>query len=122
MSDAIFRWFNGAIAFGFCCAFLWLVVPALMAEFDIVGAFAAGFVNPYAAGYSTDVVLCWAALAGWVWHEARTAGVRHGWICVLLGIVPGVAVGLPLYLILRNQQLEPGRCKALTASREDANA
>lgn len=115
MSETGFRWFNGFIAIVFSGIFLGLIVPALLTDFDVIGAFAAGFVNPYASGYSTDVVLCWVALAGWVWHESATAGVRHGWICVLLGLVPGVAVGLCLYLILRSGQLEPARRKELLA-------
>lgn len=111
MNEVTFRWLNGLIVVAFSAAFLILVVPALVADFDVVGAFAAGFVNPYASGYSTDVILCWVALAGWVWYESSTAGVRHGWVCVLLGAVPGVAVGLPLYLILRSRQLAPARLK-----------
>lgn len=74
-------------------------MPALIADF------AAGFVNPYSSGYSADVILCWIALVIWVTYEAKVYSVRHGWICLVLGIVPGVAVGFPLYLVLRNRQM-----------------
>ncbi len=111
MNETLFRWFNAVIAMAFTAAFLFLVVPALLVDFDVLGAFAAGFVNPYASGYSTDVFMCWFALAGWVWFESATAGVRHGWVCLVLGVVPGVAVGFALYLILRNRQLEPAKLR-----------
>ncbi|MEQ8511905.1 MAG: DUF2834 domain-containing protein [Algiphilus sp.] len=87
----------------FTAFFAVVVVPPLIAQPDIIGAFAAGFVNPHASGYSTDVIVCWLILAAWVLFEARTHGVRHGWICLLLGLVPGVAVGFALYLLLRRK-------------------
>ncbi len=93
------------VALAFSLIFCVVVLPPLFADPTIPGAFAAGFVNPYAAGYSTDVIFCWFALAIWVVHEARTYSVRYGWVCLALGVVPGVAVGFPLYLILRMTQI-----------------
>ena len=72
---------------------------------DLVGAFAAGFVNPYASGYSTDTLMCWAILSAWIIYERQRFGVRHGWWCIVLGVVPGVAVGFALYLLLRMRQV-----------------
>ena len=93
----------------FSAIFFYLVIPELLKDPDIIGAFAAGFVNPFAAGYSTDVLFCWFVLAVWVWFEASSRSIKHGWVCLLLGIVPGVAVGLALYLLLRHTQLRaPG--------------
>lgn len=80
-------------------------MPAAFETMDIIGAFAAGFVNPFAAGYSTDVIMCWFILLCWVLYEAKTFSVRGGWIACLLGIFPGVAVGFALYLLLRQKQL-----------------
>ena len=82
------------------------MIPPLVANPDIWGAFAAGFVNPYSSGYSTDVLVCWFVLAVWVVYEAKAYSIRHGWICLLIGIVPGVAVGFALYLLLRSKQLK----------------
>ncbi|HNM03492.1 MAG TPA: DUF2834 domain-containing protein, partial [Leptospiraceae bacterium] len=62
---------------------------------------AAGFVNPFAAGYSMDTIFCWLILAIWVAYEARVRQIRYGWVCVLLGIVPGVATGFAFYLLIR---------------------
>ncbi|MHA7833706.1 MAG: DUF2834 domain-containing protein [Algiphilus sp.] len=103
MSEKAFTAAMIAAAALFTAVFAVVVVPPLLAEPDIVGAFAAGFVNPYASGYSSDVIVCWLILAAWVLFEARTQGVRHGWVCLLLGIVPGVAVGFALYLLLRRK-------------------
>lgn len=88
----------------FTLIFAILVIPPLMAHPDVVGAFAAGFVNPYASGYSADVFCCWFILLIWVIYESPK--IKYGWLCVLLGIIPGVAVGFALYLILRTKQLK----------------
>ena len=93
-----------AIAVAFTGYFAVVVIPPVIESRDVVGAFAAGFVNPYASGYSADVICCWLILTAWVMYEARTRGVRGGWVCVILGVVPGVAVGLAGYLILRARQ------------------
>ena len=105
MSEKAFEVASIGVAICFTFLFCLLVVPALMSDLDIAGAFAAGFVNPYSSGYSMDVILCWVALSIWVTYEAKVYSVRHGWICLVLGIIPGVAVGFPLYLVLRNRQI-----------------
>lgn len=105
MSETMFRSLLWLAAAGFVVAFGVIVVPPLLANPDIWGAFAAGFVNPYASGYSTDVLICWLILAIWVLFEKQHYAVRHGWVCLLLGVVPGVAVGFALYLLLRQRQV-----------------
>jgi uncharacterized membrane protein len=94
-----------AVALVFTVFFCLVVVPPLIASQDLLGGFAAGFVNPFAAGYSVDVIACWVILAVWVVFEAKQSGIRHGWICLVVGIIPGVAVGLAAYLVLRSVQL-----------------
>ena len=108
MTERQFHTVAVLVAAGFTVLFAVVVVPLLVAEPDIIGAFAAGFVNPYASGYSADVIACWLILALWVLFEARTKGVRHGWLCLLVGIVPGVAVGFAAYLVIRSRQLGAG--------------
>lgn len=100
----------GFIALGFTAYFAGWVLPGFLAMNDLLAAVTAGYVNPVAAGYSTDTILCWLVLTIWVIDDARRRGVRHGWIAVALGVVPGVVVGLALYLVLRERQLrsEPG--------------
>ncbi len=103
MPNYIFRGSLIGIALFFLLFFAWIVVPPLLVNPDILGAFAGGFVNPYASGYSTDVICCWFILLVWVIYEYPH--VKYGWLCVLLGVVPGVAVGFALYLLMRIQAL-----------------
>ncbi|MCR9186000.1 MAG: DUF2834 domain-containing protein [Halieaceae bacterium] len=109
MSKSVFKAILVVAALFFTGFFASTVVPALIENPDVWGAFAAGFVNPYSSGYSTDVLVCWVILAAWVVYEAKTYSVRKGWVCLLLGIVPGVAVGLALYLLLREKQIREVR-------------
>ena len=106
MSETLFRRLLIAAALFFSLFFAVVVIPPLIANPDVWGAFEAGFVNPYSSGYSTDVLVCWFVLAVWVVYEAKAYSIRHGWICLLIGIVPGVAVGFALYLLLRSKQLK----------------
>lgn len=85
------------IGAGFAIAFCALCIPPLVDDPDVLAAFAAGFVNPFASGYSLDAICCWAVLAVWVAHER----VRWGWVALVVGVVPGVATGFALYLFLR---------------------
>lgn len=105
MNEQLFKTTIILAATAFLAIFSWLVIPPLIANPDIVGAFAAGFVNPYSSGYSADVLACWVILTAWIMFEARTYGLRYGWICALLGVFPGVAVGFAVYLLLRMRQL-----------------
>ncbi len=105
MNELTFKYAMYSIALAFTAVFAIVVMPALIEDFDILTALGAGFVNPFSSGYSADVLLCWAALAIWVLYEKKTLAVNHGWVCLLLGAFPGVAVGFPLYLVLRNAQI-----------------
>lgn len=104
MSHKTFQIITAAIALIFTLFFSATIIPALIKNPDVIGAFAAGFVNPYASGYSFDVICCWLILAVWVIYESPM--VKYGWVWVLLGIVPGVAVGFAGYLIMRQIQIE----------------
>lgn len=104
MSESLFKGLLWLLALGFAAVFAVVVVPPLFENPDIVGASLAGFVNPYAAGYATDAIMCWCVLAVWVVYEARTLGIKHGWAALLLGLVPGVATGFAVYLLIRLRQ------------------
>lgn len=86
----------------FLGVFIFIVLPPAFSDMNIVAAFAAGFVNPFATGYSVDVIACWFILAAWVLYESKD--VSYGWLCLILGVVPGVAVGFAAYLLLREKQ------------------
>jgi hypothetical protein len=93
------------IAVAFSLFFFTTIGPAFTADPNVVAAILGGFVNPYASGYSTDVILCWLVLLFWIIYEARAYRVKYGWVCLVLGMVPGVVVGFALYLIIRDRQL-----------------
>jgi hypothetical protein len=82
-----------------------MVVPPSIKNPDIIGAFVGEFVNPYISGYSTGIICCWLILLLWIIYENHK--IKYGWICLLLGLVQGVAVDFALYLIIRTNQLEP---------------
>jgi drug/metabolite transporter (DMT)-like permease len=104
-----------AIAAAFAMAFGAVVLPPLIQSRDIVGAFTAGFVNPYASGYAMDTISCWCVLTTWVIHEKRRKGIKHGWLALLLGVVPGVATGLAVYLLLRLKQDQAANTDRISA-------
>lgn len=91
-----------AIALFFTFLFCWVVIPPLIQNPDVIGALKAGFVNPYSSGYSADVLCSWVILLVWVIYEYPK--VKYGWMCPIVGFVPGVAVGFALYLLLRTNQ------------------
>ena len=103
MKEKLYTYSLLAVCLLFTAIFIIVVIPPLIENPDIIGAFSAGFVNPYSSGYSADVICCWLILCIWVIYESPK--LKYGWICLLLGFVPGVAVGFGLYLILRNRQL-----------------
>ena len=99
-------WFCRSVAFfGLLFVFLFcvVVIPAFIQSPDVIAAFAAGFVNPFAAGYSIDTMVCWCLLAVRVLYEAKQKGIKHGWLALVLGVVPGVAAGLAIYLLIRER-------------------
>lgn len=106
MNPALFKILLVVLGTSFAVAFSVLVVPPLLASGDVLGAAAAGFVNPYSSGYALDAILCWCVLAVWVIYERKAHGIRHGWIALLLGAAPGVATGFAIYLLMRTQQLQ----------------
>ena len=107
MAGTVFKLIVLALGLAFAAAFAVIIGPHLLADGDVIGGLKAGFVNPYATGYSLDTIICGLILIAWIVYERLTLGVRHGWVCVLLSFMPGVATGFALYLVLRMHQLTP---------------
>jgi Terpene cyclase DEP1 len=101
VSNPVFRALVALIGLMFVGAFCLIVVPAFIETPDVITAFVAGFVNPFASGYSLDTIFCWLLLVVWVIYEAKEKQVRFGWFAIIIGVMPGVAAGLALYLLLR---------------------
>lgn len=104
MADKVFRAALWLLALGFTVVFFAVVGPQLAIDKDVVYGLGQGFVNPYSSGYAWDIVFSYAVLAAWVIYEAVAKGVKHGWVALVLGFVPGVAVGLAAYLLIRARQ------------------
>ena len=105
MTEKAFKLSLVLLAIAFLILFSVIVIPAFLDNPDIISAFAAGFVNPFSSGYSADVIICWFILAVWVVYERQTLNIKYGYWCLLVGLIPGVAMGLAGYLFLRTQQL-----------------
>ena len=105
MNEQAFKITIIAAAAVFTALFAYWCIPPLIADPDIIGALAAGFVNPYSSGYSADTLACWVILSAWIVYERRTFGIRHGLWCIAFAAIPGVAVGFAAYLLLRMRQL-----------------
>ena len=105
MTQRAFIYIIGAIGLAFTIAFALLVMPSLLKDFSIAIALSEGFVNPYSTGFSLDTLSSWLVLTVWIIYEARSSGIRYGWVAILLGLIPGTATGFAFYLILRTVQL-----------------
>lgn len=106
MSKTVFEGLVIGLGAAFAIAFCIIVVPPLLESGDVLGAFAAGFVNPFSSGYSLDVILCALILFAWIIYERSALGIKYGWIAIPISFVPGVATGFALYLVLRMRQLD----------------
>jgi hypothetical protein len=104
MTEPLFKFVIIAAAATFTALFAYWCIPPQIANPDIIGAFAAGFVNPYSSGYAADTLACWVILTAWILYERRALRIRHGLWCIALGVVPGVAFGFAGYLLLRSRQ------------------
>jgi hypothetical protein len=105
MSERVFERVVLGLAVGFGVFFAAVVVPGLVADPNVFAALGDGFVNRFAAGYSTDVIVCAFILGAWILYERRAKGVRGGLWCILLSALPGVATGFGVYLVMRSRQL-----------------
>lgn len=107
MNEKTFKLSLALFAAIFLAVFIFYVSPNALADGDIIGSFAAGFVNPYATGYSIDVIMCWFIMSAWILYERQQYGYKYGYLCIALGMMPGAAVGFALYLYLRMKQQTP---------------
>jgi hypothetical protein len=64
------------------------------------------FVNRISAFFGMDVLVSAIVLIVFTRVESRRLGVRRRWIPVLATLLVGVSLGLPLFLYMREQQLE----------------
>ena len=75
-------------------------------SFDITEFIAAGASNAAAQSLSWDLAI--ACLAGllWIFFESRRLGMRFFWIYIILAFFVAYAFAFPLFLFIRQGQLE----------------
>lgn len=96
------------IAAAFSAFFFGGVLPALVPVVDLAKVVLLdGLVNPTAMGYTADTIATALVLMAWIAYERVARGVRRGWIAAVLCFVPGVAVGLTAYLLIRRFDRDP---------------
>ena len=66
------------------------------------------FANRIGAFFGMDVLVSAVALIAFTRIESRRVGIRHRWLVILAVLTVGVSLGLPLFLYLRERQLEAG--------------
>jgi hypothetical protein len=66
------------------------------------------FASGVSAFFGLDVVLAAVALSGFVLLEGARLRLRHRWLPIVATCVVGVALGLPLFLYLRQVHIERG--------------
>lgn len=64
------------------------------------------FANRIGAFFGMDVLVSAVVLIVFTRIEGRRALIRHRWLVILSVLTVGVSLGLPLFLYLREQQLE----------------
>lgn len=61
-----------------------------------------------------DVIVSVVVLIGFILHEGKRAGVKHKWIPIVGTCTVGVSLGLPLFLFLREIQMDQEKTKITT--------
>jgi len=64
------------------------------------------FANRVGAFFGMDVLVSAVVLVAFTRIEGRLSGIRYRWLVILAVLTVGVSLGLPLFLYLREQQLE----------------
>jgi hypothetical protein len=64
------------------------------------------FANQIAAFFGLDVIVSILVLWVFIFTEGARIGLRHLWLPVVASLVVGVSLGLPLFLYMRQLQLD----------------
>lgn len=77
----------------------WLSPGASLSDFG-----AQAFANAPAATLGADVAVLYGLVSLWIVVEGRRRGMRHLWLYLLANTLLAVAVGLSLFLLVREEQ------------------
>ena len=64
------------------------------------------FANPVSAFFGMDVIVSSLVLWVFIFAERRRLGMKHLWVYVLCNLAVGVSLALPLFLHVREGQLQ----------------
>ena len=64
------------------------------------------FANRISAFFALDVIVSAIVLISFIWIEGTRLGMRLLWLPILSVLLVGVSLGLPLFLYLRQRQLD----------------
>jgi hypothetical protein len=64
------------------------------------------FANPVAAFFAADVVISSLVFWVFVYEETRKRPIKLWWISIIADLAVGVSLGLPLFLLLREIEME----------------
>jgi hypothetical protein len=64
------------------------------------------FANRISSFFGADVIVSSLVLWAFIYHETRKRSVKLWWLCILANLAVGVSLGLPLFLLLREIEME----------------
>ena len=85
----------------------WQLIPWLAAHgLDLPLFLNELFATRIGAFFGLDVIVSALVLFVFIWLEGRCLALRHLWLPVLATLLVGVSLGFPLFLYLRQRQLD----------------
>lgn len=86
---------------------LWQLAPWLAANgLDVSLLFRQLFADRVGAFFGLDVMVSAVVLAVFVWGEGSRVRVRRRWLAIVATLAVGVSLGFPLFLYMRERELE----------------
>jgi len=64
------------------------------------------FATPASSFFAADVIVSSVVLWVFIFREAGKRSIRFWWICLIANLAVGVSLALPLFLLLREIQIE----------------
>ena len=74
------------------------------------------FANPISSFFGADVIVSSLVLWVFLYQETRKRTVRHWWVCIIANLAVGVSLGLPLFLLLREVEIDKQKPSLQTVS------
>lgn len=67
------------------------------------------FASPIALFFAADVIVSSLVLWVFIYHETRKRSIKLWWVCIVANLAVGVSLALPLFLLLREIQVQKQR-------------